>query len=371
MGEALAGFAIGPMLPAGGVTFDVTCRTAPGARGRPHPVTVTADWSLATPHDLDTERIAVALGGTLTCVDLADRLLPAARDLLEHVARAVPTPLERDGARWHVGVPADGCACATRTFPSATDAARHLRDPRHWARFHGVRPAALDSLVSTLRGGRPLSDARCPLPHGAADAYLTEPGGLDELWDAGVHPARVPALVASLSPHGDPLPTHLVLARAALPDDQPWLEPFAARGPLVLAWAARTRTRRDARHPAERLEWVEAGVPLPAIADVFTGSAYSLADAHAYAQAAGVGLDRAARTLGRWQASGTTPSVVELVELAASDPLLADPPGPDAVARVLALAPGHPRTAAALALARWGTAPDAAAHLRRTPKETP
>ena len=55
-----AGVARGrPALPAAGLTFEVDCRTSPGDAGRPHLVTVTADWQLLTPHNLDAERVAV------------------------------------------------------------------------------------------------------------------------------------------------------------------------------------------------------------------------------------------------------------------------------------------------------------------------
>lgn len=369
MRDLLAGYTPRPTLPATGVTFNVTCRSSPGARGRPHPVTVADNWALTTPHDLGVERIGVALGGTCTCVDLADRLLPAARGYLEHVLRLARARIEQVAPKeWCVQESADRCSCADKTFPSAADAARHLRDRTHWARRYGVGPAAVEKLVRELHGG-PLEHRRCPLPHGAADGYLTDPDGLDMLWDAGVHYARVPALVAALSPSGDPVPPHLVIAQEYAADGFAWLEPFAAHGPLVLSWAARTRTRRDARRPEERLAWVEAGVPLPAIADVFAGEAYTLTDARAYAAAVGVSLARAARVLGSWQVGCVTPTLAELVALAQSDPLLPEAPSMAAVTwvRQCALCADFTPTfvQAALALALTGNARDAVTHLRR------
>ena len=49
-----------PALPPDGLTFDVLCRSSADEEVRPHPVTVTRDWQLVTPHNLDAERVAVA-----------------------------------------------------------------------------------------------------------------------------------------------------------------------------------------------------------------------------------------------------------------------------------------------------------------------
>ena len=59
MRDPLTGYVPRSALPTEGVTFDVTCRSAPGARGRPHPVTIAQDWRLVTPQDLEIERIGV------------------------------------------------------------------------------------------------------------------------------------------------------------------------------------------------------------------------------------------------------------------------------------------------------------------------
>lgn len=372
--DSMPGYLIRPALPAQGVAVEVPCRSVPGARAKPHTVTVTREWELITPHDLEVERIAVALGGALSCVELADRILPAARGLLEHLNRVVPADIERQGRGWRVGVPAEGCGCET-TFATAKEAARHLRDVRHWARLYQVRPTSVERLAVELRLGRPLEDPRCPLPHGAAEAYLVEPEALDELWDAGVHFGLVPDMARTLSPSGEPIPAHIVVAHAYVPDEFARLEPFVAHGPLVLAWASRTWTSRDRRRPGDRLAWVEAGLPLPAIADAFQGDAYTLDHVRAYAAATGASPAMAARTLGRWQAAmARPPAVADLVELS-REALMTDVPPPAAVGRVIGLAAGRglqvDEARAALALAAAGNVPDAVARLRAGGRDEP
>jgi hypothetical protein len=50
--------------PAGSLTAQVRCRTSRvGGDVSPHDVTIAADWSVRTPHDIELERIAVAMGG--------------------------------------------------------------------------------------------------------------------------------------------------------------------------------------------------------------------------------------------------------------------------------------------------------------------
>lgn len=319
MSEQLLGWTIEPVLPADGRTFPIQCRTAPGRRGVRHDVSLTADWQLETPHDLESERIGVAFGGHLTCVELADQILPAVRGWLEHLHRAAPADIERASrTAWAVVGRVPGCGC-DQPFKTAGAAAGHLRDPRHWARRHGVRVRAVTD-VATLILGREPADPRCPLPYCTADDYLVEPSGLDRLWDAGVHFARVPDLVAAIGPAGQPLHTRHVIERAYATPAEAWVLQFAPAGRLVLDWARATRSPRDERDPRERQRWIAAGASLSAVGQVFAGDAYTLADAHAYAATVGVTFAEAAAVLGRHQSAGRTPPLADLVARATAQP---------------------------------------------------
>lgn len=363
------------LLPAEGVTFEVLCRTAPGAEPLTHEVTISADWLLTTPHDLDMERIGVALGGTHSCVDLADRDLPAARGLIEHDFRLRPAAIvQHSPQRWGAAAPASDCACATKRWPSAADAAEHLRTWTHWAHAHRTQPAALLETANLLHRALGLGKPHNPVSRTLTLGLLTEPDATDLLWEAGIPFDRVAAICRDLSPSGIPIPTRIVIAHLYAPQEWAILEQFVPHGEVVLTWAAHHRTARDAQRPAERVTWVEAGVPLPTIDRIFSGLAYDLIHAKAYASATGSSLAQAATVLGRWQASGTTPEVRDLVALhlhdahAATSPSCA--PARNAVDRVVGLVADHgvrvSATDAAVALARLGNAPDAATHIIRT-----
>lgn len=313
MADLLEDFELEPMLPAEGVRFDVTCRVRAGQSGTSHAIEVSPEWEVTTPHDLELERINIALGGVCSCVDLVDRAIPAARDLLEHVMRRVPYAIERRGDKaWRVTQTPTRCACAGRLFPSAAVAAAHLRQPGHWARMHDARTSDVARVLDGLLGGGGSSD-RCPLGYCAADSYLAEPSALDTLWAAGVHFARVPELVGRLTTVGVPQFTRYVLWLAYAPATEAWFVPFEARGSFVRAWAERTRTPRDELRPLERVAWLDAGAPLDAVANVFRGLAYTLADAHALASATGMRFEDAAVALGYAQASGRPPALEDLV----------------------------------------------------------
>ena len=267
----------------------------------------------------------------------------------------------------------EGCACATTTWPNAGQAAAHLRTLTHWARAHDTSPARVVQ-VADLLGHVVPADPANPVPRGLTEGLLSDPDAGQRLWDAGVPVTLVPEVCRHLSPTGIPVPTSVVIAHLYAPREWAVLEEFVPHGPVVLAWAAQHRTARDARRPNERLAWVEAGVSLPTIDRVFGGMAYDLAHARAYAAETGAPLSRAADVLGRWQESGTTPPLRDLIALHHHDPHTAVgprcAPAPSAVARTIGLAARRglaiDRVTAALALARAGTAPDAVALLAAT-----
>ena len=367
-----------PVLPAAGVTLTINCRTGDG-RARRHTAELGPDWAFSTPHDLDLERIGVALGGSLTCVRLADHDLPAARDFLEHRHRVRPAAIvQHDALEWGTATPASDCACDDRRWTNVVDAATHVRTLRHWAAVHRTRLRDASRALEMLRDAGVAVEAGNPVGRAVTENLLAEPDATDILWGAGVPFALVPDLCRSLSPLGDPIPVRVIIAQVYAPEEWAVLEPFVAHGPLVLAWASQHRTPRDVRRPTERLAWVEAGVPLPTIDRVFAGMAYDLVHARAYAATTGTSLATAAAVLGRWQESGTTPPVADLVGLHALDPHAATAPrcapARAAVERVVGLAARRglkvTPSDAALALARAGTAPDAVALLTRTTTPT-
>lgn len=371
-----------PALPVDGVTFRVTGCSAPGHEETGHEVTITQDWRLLTPHDLDAERVGVALGGDCPCVELADRTLPAVRGYLTHRLRLEPAAIvHADDGSWRPSVDVGGC-CRDQGFPQAVDAAAHLRRPRHWAQRFGATPRAVTELAQRLLGavaraqhdpaladqtrdpGRPaLADQEVPL--------LVESYGLSVLWDAGLHPSAVAALCRHLSRSGEKIRTRDVLESAYGPRtaDSPSRERRSARP----AGSQRPRTR-DLRRPDERHDWVEAGVPLATVTLLMSADAYSLDDARLLAARLGRSPAEAAEVLGRWQLAGMTPPVDTLVGLYWGPMLLDAPPPKPLVDRTLQLARdaglATTRVDAALALVRAGS-PSAAAERLADPSRRP
>ena len=364
-----------PALPSDGLTFDVSCRSSAHEEGRPHPVTVTGDWQLLTPHNLDAERVAVALGGECPCVDLADRTLPAVRAYIAHRLRLEPAWIvHADNGSWRAIL--DAVGCCGQGFPQARDAAAHLRHPTHWARRFGTTGDAIARLAQRLldaiaaEAGDPVianqnQQPRCPDLPEEDRPDLAEPYGLTLLWDSGLHPADVAALCRTLAPDGGPIAAHDVLEAAYAPRPEvPGASGGDRRGPV--AEGSRRGAGGGRRRSDERDAWLRAGVGLAAVTTILSGDAYSLNDARILALRLSRSVAEAGDLLGRWQASGLTPPVDTIVGLYWGPMVMEAPPPRALVDRALEVARDRDvratRLDVALALVRTGT-PEAAIDL--------
>ena len=108
----------------GPITVTVTCRTSrDSAKGsKRHPVTLYPDGTVDTGHDLEQERILVALGGYMSCLELADSASPAVLEWFVLEQRLAPSPIRANQARgpWHA---AKKARCCARRFLAGGDAA--------------------------------------------------------------------------------------------------------------------------------------------------------------------------------------------------------------------------------------------------------
>lgn len=148
----------------GSLTLSVECTATPGARfGAVHEVRIETDWTVRTPHDIQAERIAAALGSWVSCVDLVERVIPTVRHVLE--AMACGRGLEPGQLDEHTG-------------------------------------AGSDRIASLLRQARAAWVTQ-------AETGLVEQGarGWSELWDLGLHPTLVRQLAHLVPRHLLPLPT--------------------------------------------------------------------------------------------------------------------------------------------------------------------
>jgi len=121
---------------------------------RDHLVTIQPDWSRSTPHDIGLERVAMATGGYLSCVDLVDHEVPALRELLQLRARRVVPEITRAAARlWRLGDASPDCRCRSLGFGTAADVAEHARDPFRVPRVHWIDGTGEQPESSPLRRG--------------------------------------------------------------------------------------------------------------------------------------------------------------------------------------------------------------------------
>ena len=99
-----------PPAPDGPLSVEVDCSTGTRVTGR-HAVRLAADWTLTTPHDLDAERVLAALGGSLSCLQLHDVVVPTLRSLVHLSGRHRLAGVSRTGTkRWRWRVTSGSCA---------------------------------------------------------------------------------------------------------------------------------------------------------------------------------------------------------------------------------------------------------------------
>nr|NLI50503.1 hypothetical protein [Propionibacterium sp.] len=202
-------------------------------------------------------------------------------------------------------------------------------------------------------------EPRCPAVPEAERPHLAEPNALTVLWDAGLHPVDVAAVVRELAPDGEPVPARAVLERAYAAE--PALAASGTGGaPTDPAQGRGTAAHRGGRRrPDERGAWVREGVPLDAVTEIMSQDVYSLNDARILAARLSRSVAQAATVLAAWQSAGMTPPVDTLVGLYWGPMLMDAPPPKVLVDRTLALARAAgvraTRVDAALALIRTGT----------------
>lgn len=347
----------GPAAEGRALVLEVECRTSPHDRRGPlHPVTITPDWQLETPHDLAAERVAMAFGGYCSCVPLADKILPALQIAVQLLARRAPLPIAPAADRgWVVGEAPTGCHCRAAYFPTALAAADHARSALHLGHRAGASERRFGAFLD--RVGRAHDHFPVPAHDRALDRRVRDAGGVALLWRAGLDPAQV-AELAALVPGDEPLPVAYFLGVAYRPVDRAWLHTTLLRRPdpdvaTFLAWSEEVLRP----HPDGRCgDWLELGLPTRAVEDLLRAGTAPQA---AYDLARGLGWTRreAAAHLAGWARAGCQPTVahvrllqrlgidrsyvpsppaINLLELTASE--LGDPPSRTDLAVLLAVA---------------------------------
>jgi hypothetical protein len=326
--------------------LDVECRTSPRDRRGPlHPVTITPDWRLETPHDLAAERVAIAFGGYCACVPLADQILPALEVAVQLLARRAALPIAPAPDRgWVVGSAPAGCHCRASYFPTAQAAADHARSALHLAHRAGTTERRFDAFLDRVR--RAHDHFPVPPHDRALDRRVRDVGGVSQLWRAGLTPDQV-ADLAGLVPGDEPLPVEYFLGVAYRPVNRDWLRRTLIRRPdpdvaTFLAWSGEVLLP----HPDDRCgDWLALGLPTRAVEELLRAGT-SPRTAATLAHELGWSTRAAAMHLANWARAGCEPTVahvrllerlgidrsyvpsppaINLLELTASD--LVDTPG--------------------------------------------
>lgn len=361
----------GPAPAGADLVVEVSCSTsrASDAPSSTHEVVIRRDWSVWTPHDLASERVAAALGGHLSCLGLVDRAVPALRTWAGRSARReLPEAIFEGGRKvWRPKVRFPGC-CEPRGYSESGGLGEHVRDAGHLAARTGADPRQVATLVAASRGAHQ-AGAELTLPPGPAEAAARCCTGfrfdVSDLWRAGVHPDLVLAIHRALGVSG-PVPARYLLGVVVRRPDLRWLDRTLDR--TLDERGDRKQFTKDAA--AAQLAWLGVAYPL---AVELAAAGYCAVDVEQLSAALGRTCDGVSRTLVEWVRAGCHPSVADLVALRASGvPSVQAVAGP-ALRRLReeagARAYGRDDTELGLLLAAVGNVPQALAGLRSDPND--
>lgn len=305
-----------PPSPGGGAELKVGCRTRrTGSARHKHAITISEDWTAHTPHDIELERIAIAMGGYLSCVDLVDHTVPAVRELVQRQGRRIAPQLRRsDGGRWVLPGPALACGCDEFGFAGVEQAAEHFRSPQHVLCEFAVASGDFAQLAGPVQRGWETLFA-LPPAHGI-DALVRERRGVEFLWDAGLHPKMISAIHRAVWPDGPPLPAWFYLGAMSRRPNLDWIATTLRTVPDedIAVWLCWTDAALDRAHPEARTGWLQAGVPRVAIAALAEG-AYAPIDVARLSHATGRSIPASATTLAAWHRAGSHPSADDIALL--------------------------------------------------------
>lgn len=288
-----------PDLP-GPITVSVTCRTSRNSTkgSKRHPVTLYPDGTVDTGHDLEQERILAALGGYLSCLELADVASPAVLEWYTLQQRLADRPIRAAHSRapWHPAKRAE--CCARRGYKTPQEAAAHARDPKHVARTHGAHAWQVAELC---RGIAPE-----PAPEMPGDPWAT-------MWECGMHPDELDRISLEIDAD-DPLPVYFYLGVIARNPNLAWIRdtmravPLEPRSVTYLAWSYSKIDRLD---PTLRSQWLRTGI-MDRLAQGLINSPYEIADVEAFAAHWAISPAMAGVELMKWCDSGVAPPVAML-----------------------------------------------------------
>ena len=244
----------------GDLTFAVECRLRRDAdRGKKHPVTIHDDWWVTTPHeDMDTLRVAYALGDYCSCVELVDRVVPALRSHIEVATRSrLPRIRAEHPNLWRVVESSLAPCCREKHFGSASSAMQHLLTTQHLTASINAPRWLVNTVMRNIPDSLP-SAFTSVAREGAS--LVAEDDGCAQLWDAGLHPRRVAEMAALAPTEVWPLPVSYYLGLAYASNAASWIGkvlPHRATASVAkwLAWQTVDVSGEDAARLSEWFDW--------------------------------------------------------------------------------------------------------------------
>ena len=281
-------------------------------RGPLHKVTIHSDWSIITPHDLESERVAMALGGYNSCVVLVDTTVPQLRTKLAWVARTARPIPRRDKRGWRVPSEDTAACCVRHVFTSVRACVEHLRSPRHLATASGLLAWQVERVVRAvgLSSRMDTTDAASPA------RLVREDGGLAQLWRAGIRPDEIATMARWASAAHEPLPVTYFEAIAYSGNDPAWIDSALKQRPDAdtAAWLA-WLTPPEVVDPEDASLWLGFGISRK---DFEVALGRRLPGSHVLEVAAATGWSHriAARNVIEWAEVDCQPTVVHFSLLA-------------------------------------------------------
>lgn len=312
---------VGPAPDGGEVTLSVDCFVdREHGVGKRHPITVRADWSVLTPHDLKAERIGVGFGGYLSCLGLVEHVVPAAAVYLRRQLRGeAPAMFRGVNGRWVAATRVERCCAATMSWRSPQEAANHLRRPQHVAAEVGGTAAAVASLGEVLlRAWNASSPVRLPgAAHALVGSRVSSTTAAAQLWESGLSPYWISWVHAQVEAAA-PLSVPFYLGVMARRPDLTWVRDTVRRSPNRAdhGWLAWTETALDRADPSRRSCWLATGATRRDIASL-SGSSYAPEDVRRLAELLGVSGTDAASTLASWVGTGCAAAVEQVAVMGA------------------------------------------------------
>jgi hypothetical protein len=308
-----------PPGPDGDLTFEIECRTSRGdGPVHRHPITIRRDWSVETGHDIERERVAIAMGSYCSCVEVVDHVVPALWHLVQLRARRMRPTLQLGidkAKRRVVTVPADSPSAPGARFDEIARAVTHMHSVEAVATIHCVKQDVLAGLLKEIEKAHKTNFFAPPEDKWRAEECVSGKS-FDELWDHGVHPELVRRLYERVWNGGCPMPSGFYIGLVDRRPDLGWIAKtlHGVIDPGIANWLVWTTSRFDDDNPTARMDWIWSGVSRRAVDGLVKGK-YVAADVAWLARLTSWSVPTCASVLAAWVNAECRPFPEQIADL--------------------------------------------------------